>query len=130
MERLRYHDDSYIASARATHAMNRCGCREIRMADRAQPSMGWTLSPGLARIKNGLAAVAPDNENRYYSCMKREERPPIESKTASPDSDANRSVPRVSSRELMRRHSELIIEHDGREYHLRITHSGKLILTA
>jgi len=30
----------------------------------------------------------------------------------------------------MRNQSELIIEHDGREYCLRITHSGKLILTA
>jgi hemin uptake protein HemP len=41
-----------------------------------------------------------------------------------------RPVPRISSRELMRQHSELIIEHDGREYRLRITQSGKLILTA
>jgi hemin uptake protein HemP len=41
-----------------------------------------------------------------------------------------RSVPRISSSELMRRQSELIIEHDGREYRLRITQSGKLILTA
>ena len=62
--------------------------------------------------------------------MKCEESSPIESQTASPDSEANRSVPRVSSRELMRRQSELIIEHAGREYRLRITHSGKLILTA
>jgi len=30
----------------------------------------------------------------------------------------------------MRNQAELIIEHDGREYRLRITHSGKLILTA
>jgi hemin uptake protein HemP len=30
----------------------------------------------------------------------------------------------------MRHQSELIIEHDGREYRLRVTHSGKLILTA
>ena len=30
----------------------------------------------------------------------------------------------------MRQQPELIIEHDGREYRLRITHSGKLILTA
>ena len=39
-------------------------------------------------------------------------------------------MPRVSSKDLMRNQSELIIEHDGREYRLRITHSGKLILTA
>jgi hemin uptake protein HemP len=30
----------------------------------------------------------------------------------------------------MRQQSELIIEHGGREYRLRVTHSGKLILTA
>lgn len=39
-------------------------------------------------------------------------------------------VPRISSKELMRHQSELIIEHDGREYRLRVTHNGKLILTA
>ena len=49
----------------------------------------------------------------------------------SPHADGtSRPVPRVSSRDLMRHQSELIIEHDGREYRLRITHSGKLILTA
>ena len=39
-------------------------------------------------------------------------------------------MPRISSAELMRHQPELIIEHDGREYRLRITHNGKLILTA
>jgi hemin uptake protein HemP len=38
--------------------------------------------------------------------------------------------PRVSSRELLGTRSELIIEHQGREYRLRITQNGKLILTA
>lgn len=37
---------------------------------------------------------------------------------------------RVSSRELLGSHGELIIEHQGREYRLRITQNGKLILTA
>lgn len=50
--------------------------------------------------------------------------------TSSQPGDAHRAVPRVSSRELMRHQPELIIEHAGREYRLRITHSGKLILTA
>lgn len=39
-------------------------------------------------------------------------------------------IPRISSKELMQHQPELIIEHDGREYRLRITHNGKLILTA
>ena len=37
---------------------------------------------------------------------------------------------RVTSRELLRERTELIIVHDGREYRLRITQNGKLILTA
>jgi hemin uptake protein HemP len=39
-------------------------------------------------------------------------------------------APRVTSRELLGGRPELIIVHDGREYRLRITQNGKLILTA
>jgi len=38
--------------------------------------------------------------------------------------------PRVRSDDLLRGTSELVIEHQGREYRLRITQNGKLILTA
>jgi hemin uptake protein HemP len=37
---------------------------------------------------------------------------------------------RVESRRLLGGRGELIIEHNGREYRLRLTQSGKLILTA
>lgn len=37
---------------------------------------------------------------------------------------------RVSSRALLGTANELIIEHEGREYRLRLTQNGKLILTA
>jgi len=37
---------------------------------------------------------------------------------------------RTTSRALLGSGRELIIEHDGREYRLRLTHQGKLILTA
>ena len=37
---------------------------------------------------------------------------------------------RVMSQQLLGRKGELIIEHEGREYRLRRTQSGKLILTA
>jgi hemin uptake protein HemP len=37
---------------------------------------------------------------------------------------------RTSSEALLGAAHELIIEHDGREYRLRITQQGKLILTA
>jgi hemin uptake protein HemP len=37
---------------------------------------------------------------------------------------------RVVSEQLLGKRGELIIEHEGREYRLRRTQSGKLILTA
>jgi hemin uptake protein HemP len=36
----------------------------------------------------------------------------------------------MTSRELLGAHGELIIEHQGREYRLRLIQNGKLILTA
>ena len=45
---------------------------------------------------------------------------------------AARSVrqPKISSQALLGGLRELIIEHGGREYRLRLTQNGKLILTA
>ena len=37
---------------------------------------------------------------------------------------------RAMSEQLVGRRGELVIEHKGREYRLRLTQSGKLILTA
>jgi len=37
---------------------------------------------------------------------------------------------KISSLALLGRRGELIIEHGGREYRLRLTQNGKLILTA
>ena len=37
---------------------------------------------------------------------------------------------RVVSQRLLGERGELVIEHNGREYRLRLTQSGKLILTA
>jgi hemin uptake protein HemP len=37
---------------------------------------------------------------------------------------------RVMSKQLLGKKGELIIEHEGREYRLRVTQNGKLILTA
>jgi hemin uptake protein HemP len=37
---------------------------------------------------------------------------------------------RISSDALLGTHRELVITHNGREYHLRLTQNGKLILTA
>jgi hemin uptake protein HemP len=43
---------------------------------------------------------------------------------------AARSSERVRSQQLLGKKGELIIEHEGREYRLRRTQNGKLILTA
>ena len=40
------------------------------------------------------------------------------------------SSDRVASQQLLGKKGELIIEHEGREYRLRRTQNGKLILTA
>jgi hemin uptake protein HemP len=40
------------------------------------------------------------------------------------------AIRHVSSVELLGRKGELIIDHEGREYRLRLTQNGKLILTA
>lgn len=37
---------------------------------------------------------------------------------------------RISSESLLGHRRELVIMHNGREYHLRLTQNGKLILTA
>ncbi|MGB3749000.1 MAG: hemin uptake protein HemP [Rhodanobacter sp.] len=42
---------------------------------------------------------------------------------------ANPSVPRVASELLLAGGRELVIQHQGGEYHLRLTRNDKLILT-
>jgi hemin uptake protein HemP len=48
---------------------------------------------------------------------------------AGPPANADCTA-RVRSHELLRDGGQLIIEHAGREYRLRVTSKGKLILTA
>lgn len=55
--------------------------------------------------------------------------PPTAAPNAQQPTQAS-TAPRVSSRELLGGKAELIIEHGNREYRLRVTQSGKLILTA
>lgn len=50
-----------------------------------------------------------------------------EPRTRAPDTEGPR---RVRSETLLAGRSELLIEHQGREYRLRVTQNGKLILTA
>ena len=46
------------------------------------------------------------------------------------EADAPRPQVRVTSESLLGPRKELVIVHNGREYHLRLTQNGKLILTA
>ena len=53
------------------------------------------------------------------------------SRAAAAAASAKSAAPeRVSSEWLLGRNRELVILHNGREYHLRLTQNGKLILTA
>jgi hemin uptake protein HemP len=85
----------------------------------------------ISRNPTSNTALDIANENRYRSHMdehkklsqQRPDRPaelPRNDKTAM----------RVTSRTLLGTATELIIQHDGREYRLRVTQNGKLILTA
>jgi hemin uptake protein HemP len=50
--------------------------------------------------------------------------------TKTPAAMATHSPARVSSEVLLGPRGELLIVHNGREYRLRLTQNGKLILTA
>jgi hemin uptake protein HemP len=68
------------------------------------------------------------NENGYHFYMK-----PVPEANTSPNQEVASSPfrgGRVVSDRLLGERGELVIEHNGREYRLRLTHSGKLILTA
>ncbi len=76
------------------------------------------LNPGLDGI----------DENGYHSLMGA--KPP----TTPPQPGTGSALPlamgRVTSQEILGPKGELIIEHEGREYRLRLTQNRKLILTA
>lgn len=57
---------------------------------------------------------------------------PVRSRDIRSDAraDSTRRSRRVRSTDLLRPNEELVIEHAGREYRLRVTNTGKLILTA
>ena len=55
---------------------------------------------------------------------------PVSAARRQPGTSDAGAPARVTSRELLGERAELIIVHEGREYRLRITQNGKLILTA
>jgi hemin uptake protein HemP len=77
----------------------------------------------------GRAVFDNNNENGYHLIMRSRSR-----QKSTLNQNTEPEMPfrgeRVMSKQLLGEHGELIIEHDGREYRLRRTQSGKLILTA
>jgi hemin uptake protein HemP len=61
--------------------------------------------------------------------MKLESKPSLLLKNASPGSPSV-APRRLQSEALLGGSGELVIEHKGRDYRLRLTQNGKLILTA
>jgi hemin uptake protein HemP len=59
----------------------------------------------------------------------------MDSRPASPphperDTSSADGLRRITSKELLGKDGQIVITHQGREYRLRITQNGKLILTA
>jgi hemin uptake protein HemP len=69
-------------------------------------------------------AVEYDNEKHYHLDRTM---PQVSERKTLPSAPTPR---RISSRELLAGERELVIVHNGREYRLRLTQHGKLILTA
>lgn len=72
------------------------------------------------------------NANHYYLHMQEDANPQKfrQNKPSAPTKQPEAKPARIASRDLLQGRSELIIEHQNREYRLRLTQSGKLILTA
>jgi hemin uptake protein HemP len=71
------------------------------------------------------------NATHYHLAVQREPTvvlvSPLPASSSTPDTAVVRCV---TSRELLGASGQLVITHGGREYRLRVTQNGKLILTA
>jgi hemin uptake protein HemP len=70
------------------------------------------------------------NKNDYRLCMEKKTGAIAEARTRPAADKTGESIRKVSSAELLGKQGELLIEQMGREYRLRLTQNGKLILTA
>ena len=80
-------------------------------------------------------ALTALNANGYHSYMQHGDGKQAPTDRQPPSGSLNAGAPvrptaRVSSKVLLGGANELVIEHAGREYRLRVTQHGKLILTA
>jgi hemin uptake protein HemP len=87
-----------------------------------------TESTRLCRKIGAGRTVDNTNENTYRFCVN-PLRPPLPAEEL-PRPDRVVVPRRVTSGQLLGPKGELVIEHQGREYRLRLTQNGKLILTA
>ncbi len=69
-----------------------------------------------------MRTVDVRNDNNYRCEMQQAKQPPPRGIPAAPS--------KVASEVLLGQRRELVITHNGREYRLRVTQNGKLILTA
>jgi hemin uptake protein HemP len=81
-------------------------------------------------MRNGFSGCVDFyNENNYRLCQALDMNPPL-----NPSNPPRPGVPdepkKVSSEALLGPRRALVIVHNGREYLLRMTQNGKLILTA
>jgi hemin uptake protein HemP len=76
--------------------------------------------------------LVPGNENSYHLSVGNEPTDREPDSARATDGRGRQVDPprRTTSRALLGAAKELVIEHDGREYRLRLTQQGKLILTA
>ena len=85
---------------------------------------------GLIYINIYRSAVDATNANRYHLRMISEPNTRLVAQARADGAVTTARQARISSRALLGPGGELIIEHGGREYRLRLTQNGKLILTA
>jgi len=70
------------------------------------------------------------NENYYHSRMDEEMNHPTHAPLPLRRPIETAAPPQVTSADLLGATGELVIMHRGRQYRLRVTQNGKLILTA
>lgn len=85
---------------------------------------------GLIYIKLSRSAVDYVNENGYRLDMNLQPSTKPEQLCRVVGTTRPVRQPKISSQALLGSGGDLIIEHGGREYRLRLTQNGKLILTA
>jgi len=91
----------------------------------------WSVRLPAGNANVTISGIGLDfaDENHYHLYMGNQQSIRTQKTGFIPAPAADRP-PRVSSGQLLGTRGELVIEHEGREYRLRMTQNHKLILTA